>query len=111
MSEDIWGEVLSVAFKAYRDRDYQKALEYFKQAADMGDAMAYGMLGFMYKNGEGVEKDYQKAIEYYQKAADMGDAMACFNLGSMYYVGVGVEKDLQKAEEYFKKARELGVDC
>ena len=61
-------------------------------------------LGFMYNNGNGVEKNEQKAAELYKKACNGGEMNGCYNLGLMYADGNGVEKDLSKAVELFKKA-------
>ena len=54
-------------------KDYQKAIEYYKKAADLGDVVAYVNLGKIYYEGKGVKQDYQKALQYYKKAADLGD--------------------------------------
>ncbi|WP_240331046.1 tetratricopeptide repeat protein [Helicobacter suis] len=77
----------SIAKKTYQNKDYQKALEYYKKAASMGYAGAYNNLGIMYENGEGVVEDYQKALEYYKKAASMGSAEAYNNLGACMGMG------------------------
>ena len=47
------------------EQDYGKELEYFRKAADLGDAGALGYIGIMYVKGLGVEQDYGKALEYY----------------------------------------------
>lgn len=51
------------------DKDYQKAVEYFKAAADQGDPDAYFSLGTCYKEGKGVPQNLDKAKEYFQLAA------------------------------------------
>ncbi|WP_240333345.1 tetratricopeptide repeat protein [Helicobacter suis] len=65
--------------KDFEHKDYQKALAYFKKAADRGDAKAYNMLGVMYEMGKGVKKDLQKAEEYFKKACNLGYEKACEN--------------------------------
>ena len=40
-------------------KDYQKAIEDYKKAANLGDADAYAYLGAMYYKGEGVKQDYR----------------------------------------------------
>ena len=47
-----------------------------KARAEAGDANAQHKLGFMYKNGQGVEQDFKKALKWWQKAADQGDVLA-----------------------------------
>jgi TPR repeat protein len=72
----------------YRDgefglpQDYNKALELFVQAGELGHAKAYCNVGYAYANGRGVEKDKKKANHYYKLAAIGGDASARHNLGN-----------------------------
>lgn len=89
-------------------QDYQKALYYYKKAADLGLEGAYNNLGCMYGSGKGVERDYYTARRYFQKGADLGDKMACDNLGSYYENGTGGGADKYKALKYYKKACDLG---
>jgi len=42
-------------------KDYRKAAEWYRRAAEQGHAEAQGKLGLMYANGEGVTQDYQTA--------------------------------------------------
>ena len=56
--------------KAYEEGDYEKAFEYWTQAADLGNIRSLNNLGVLYENGYGVEQDYEKALEYFQLAAD-----------------------------------------
>ena len=71
----------------YRDgrygitQDYDKALELFHRAADLGYAEAYLNIGYAYINGDGVEVDEKKAIHYFELGAIGGDATARHNLG------------------------------
>jgi uncharacterized protein len=48
-------------------------MEWYRKAADQGNAYAQYNIGRLYDNGWGVEKDYTKALAWYQKAADEGD--------------------------------------
>jgi uncharacterized protein len=71
----------------YRDgsngfpQDYEKALELYHRAAELGCTKAYTIIGVAYDYGEGVEVDYKKATHYYELAAMMGHATARYNLG------------------------------
>jgi len=89
-------------------KDYLKAFEWFKKAAEQGLARAQANLGRSYRKGCGVEQDYQKAVEWYTKAAEQGDVTAQLNLGICYYNGYGVEQDYKKAVEWYTKAAEQG---
>jgi len=75
------------------EEDDLEAVEWYRKAADQGDAGAQFSLGFMYANGHGVPKDEGEAVKWYRKAADQGLAEAQYNLGAMYANGHGVPKD------------------
>ena len=73
----------------YRDgidgfpQNYNKALELWHRAGELGEAKAYTNIGFAYKYGKGVEVDEKKAKHYYELAAMQGNEVARHNLGSM----------------------------
>jgi len=89
-------------------KDYQKALYWYKKAAEQGYAKAANHLGAIYANGLGVPQNYSKAVYWYKKAAKKGFALAEFNLGYMYEYGLGVPRDYNKAKYWYKKAAEQG---
>ena len=64
-------------------KDYQKALEYYEQAATLGNPFAMNGLGLMYMKGEGVEQDLEKAREYFERAAELGSAAAKYTLQAL----------------------------
>jgi TPR repeat protein len=101
-------ELYRAGVDAESAKDYGKALEYYKLAADLGNAESMYNLGLMYHFGQGVEQDYGKALEYYQKAADLGSVEAIHNLGVMYYFGNGVEQDYSKAYDCWLRSAEQG---
>ena len=47
------------------EKDEQKAVEWYKKAAEQGYANAQSNLGWCYESGIGVGKDEQKAVEWY----------------------------------------------
>jgi TPR repeat protein len=62
-------------------QDYEKALELYHQAGELGYAKAYNNIGYAYHTGEGMERDQKKANHYYELAAMGGFATARHNLG------------------------------
>ena len=72
----------------YRDglygypQDYNKALERWHKAANLGYAEAYSCIGYAYQYGQGVEVDKKKARYYYELAAMGGDEVSRHNLGN-----------------------------
>ena len=101
-------ELIRLAKKNYRKQKYEKALEYFKEAAELGDAIAQFFTGMMYDEGVGISQDFEQAVFWYTKAAEQGDASAQCRLGRMYRDGEGVAKDREQASYWYKKAGEQG---
>ena len=58
------------------EQSYERAKEYYEQAAHLGHANAQFNLGCLYTNGQGVEQDLIKARELMAKAAAQGDEKA-----------------------------------
>ncbi|MBO5854017.1 MAG: PEGA domain-containing protein, partial [Bacteroidales bacterium] len=52
------------------DNDYEKALEYFNAAAELGHVEACVYIADCYHHGHGVEENHDLAIEWYSKAAE-----------------------------------------
>ena len=90
------------------ERDYVKAVEWYRKSAEKGYKLGQNRLAQMYKNGWGVEQDYAKAAEWFTKAAEQGMSDAQYQLGLLYQFGDGVEKDEAKAAEWYTKAAEQG---
>lgn len=86
---------------------YQQVLDLQKQAR-AGDAGAQYLLGFMYAEGQGVEKNPQEALRWYTKAANQGHVDAQLTVAMIYAEGQGVEKNQQKAVQWYTRAAEQG---
>ena len=59
----------------------RKAVELWREAAELGSIEALYNLGVSYFNGEGVEQDEAKGAEFYKKAAMQGHVQSRNNLG------------------------------
>jgi TPR repeat protein len=93
---------------AYRQGDYDAAVNEFRRLADQGDAAAQAMLGFMYTRGLGVGRDYSEARRWLESAARQGNAEGEARLGFAYYYGRGVSQDYTEAMKWIKKAADEG---
>ncbi|EJK61326.1 hypothetical protein THAOC_18212 [Thalassiosira oceanica] len=62
-------------------KDVQKAVELWKEAAEFGSIDAFYLLGNAHHLGDGVEKDAKKAAQFWSKAAMQGHAEGRHNLG------------------------------
>ena len=66
-------------------KDEAQAVNWYRKAADNGNATAMNNLAQSYKNGGcGLPKDEAQAVNWYRKAADAGNIDAMNNLGLMY---------------------------
>lgn len=97
---------LGLAFE--ETKEYEKSFEYLKQAADLGEDLAYLVLGESYELGRGVEKDYNKAFDYFSKAYDKGVKSAGYFLGEAYYYGRGTTVNYEKALQLLEEDAEKG---
>jgi len=64
-------------------QDFEKAFEFWKQAAELGSCRAHFCLGNAYVNGAGVTEDYYRAIHHFKLAAIGGHEHARYFLGLM----------------------------
>ncbi len=103
--------MLEEAHALYNGQKYQEAYTLYSQLANEGNADAQTSLGFMYQNGQAVEKDDAIAFSWYERAATQEQPYALFNLGVLYANGNGVvEENHFKAFEYFERSAKVGVD-
>ncbi len=91
-------------------QDYAKAMEYYLQAAEEGNADAQAQLGYMYQNALGVSADYAKAMEWNNRAAQQGNAQGQAQIGYLYQNGLGVTQNLDEAGRWYTRAKESGSE-
>lgn len=88
--------------------NHEKAMEYYKASAQLGNADAQAMVGYEYLIGDGVAVNYTTAFQYLKAAADQGNAYAYGKIGDIYYYGLGVEENNNTALEMYKYAADHG---
>ena len=81
--------------------DKAEGVEWYRKAAEQGNAEAQNAMGYAYDTGNGVAQDYAEAVKWYKKAAVQGNAIARRNLGHCYYKGLGVRKSLYEALHWY----------
>merc|ERR1719198_1455333 len=89
-------------------RDFAKALEYFKAAAERGNAEAQFNLGAMYIGGMGVRKAHDKALHYFTLSAHQGHTLALYNLGQMHLNGLAAPRSCPIGVQFLKAVAERG---
>lgn len=92
-----------------RQRDYEKAVYWYRKAADQGNVTAQINLAQMYAYGKGVAQDFARAAEWWKKLAEQGDSRAQSALAGLYYQGVGVTKDIARALALWGEAARQGI--
>jgi TPR repeat protein len=89
-------------------RDEAQAADWYRRAAEQGDASAQNNLGVMLANGQGVPQDDEQAVYWYRLAAEQGHALAQYNLGGMYNSGRGVARDTVRSYMWMLLAADAG---
>jgi TPR repeat protein len=84
--------------------DGDKAIKYYRMAADQGLAEAQNSLGSIYQ----AEKNYVEAKSWYERAAAQNHPTATNSLGLLYDLGLGVPQDRNKGFEFYSRAADLG---
>ena len=97
-------------------QDWDKALELWHRAAELGCASANNNIGCAYDYGNGVERDIEKGKHYYELAAIGGNVSARYNLGILeendgnmnialkhhiIAAGCGLDKSLKEIKEFY----------
>jgi len=89
--------------------DYARAVAGYKVNAEAGHAECQYQLGYMYRDGLGVDKDYAQALPWFEKAAAQGCPEAVGSLADMHITGYGgVTPSFRRARELHRRAIELG---
>lgn len=84
--------------------DNERAVHWYRAAADQGYTDGIAGLASMYAKGEGVEQDLQRARELFEQAGEAGHAGSIRVLVSAYEKGeLGVEADSAQAAYWRSK--------
>lgn len=87
---------------AYNRGDIVDAIQWYRKAAELGDAYAQSRLGYIYDKSE----ENEAAVIWYSKAAEQGYAAGQQGLAEMYMNGEGVMRDMEQGLALMKKAAE-----
>ena len=99
-------ELYEIGMSYYKGKNYESAVEYFKQASNLGNIDSKYQLGICYEYGYGVTQNYDKSYSYMLFAARYGDMYAQNTIGYYLDRGYGVEENKIKAFKWFKKSAE-----
>ena len=108
LAAQILGSAVAVAgpwedgMAAYNRGDYVPAVKVFRAMAEQGNAKAQGVLGVMYRRGEGVARNSVRAFVWLSRAASHGDVRAKAELR---------EVSQTMTPEELSKARDMTQAC
>ncbi|RIB26325.1 hypothetical protein C2G38_277178 [Gigaspora rosea] len=85
------------------EKDFGKAFEYYKQAADLDNGEGLFWTGFCYNWGIGVNKDDKEAFKHYLRSAETGYYNGIYKTAICFKFGIGIEEDKDKHKEWFNK--------
>lgn len=89
--------------------DAGKAIAYYQQGADAGDAWAMASLADVYRDGKIVPKDLKKAFGLYNEALEKGNSSVVGKLGDLYYRNsAALDLDPAKAVALYEQGAEAG---
>ena len=84
--------------------DPEKAVFWYRQAAQKGLAKAQFALAHSYATGNGLKQSYIKALPWMHQAALQGEVGAMYLLGVMHAEGLGTTIDVEQAKSWLEKA-------
>lgn len=91
--------------KYYAEGNYERAIEYYRLAAAMGNVHSISNLGYCYMYARSIEKNMSLAMAYFKIAAEQNNVDAQYKLGNIYEKGAdGVEKNEELAIYYYTLA-------
>ena len=92
------------------DASPARAVPYFQQACDGGEAMGCSKLAPMYEMGDApLTRDFAKAAALYRKSCDAGLVADCYSLGRLLKRADGIPADLARAAALFRQSCEARV--
>lgn len=97
-SQDLWEE----------NRDYKKAVELWRKAAERKHWKALINLANAYAHGEGVQRDTEQAVQILEQAMKLGIPAAYDLMGTYHMNGLGVKQDASRAYAFWQLAADMG---
>ena len=103
VSGTAWSDTAG-GLEAFKRKDYERAYQEWKAAAETGDAEAQFDLGLLYAQGLGVRRNLSEAERWYRMSARQGNAEAEYALGLLYSRGWGSPRDEADAIRWLQMA-------
>jgi TPR repeat protein len=105
--EDTENEKLFELGEKFDDNEeYDKAIEYYRLAAENGFLQAQFALADMLYLGIFVNENEEEAFKWFKLAAEKGHAESQYKIGRIYERGRVIEKNLEEAFKWYRLAAE-----
>lgn len=96
--------------EAYRKENYEKAFSSWLKSCENGNNNACDGIGFLYKDGWGVDKNIQNSMKYFEKACQNKHYESCKNLANHYYFSLDkTEENILNAFKYYYLSCEKNI--
>ena len=99
-----WGGPIEDGYNAFNQKDFQTAARNFQPLLANNNPIAQFFIGYMAREGMGVEKNPALALDLLRKSAIQNYAGAQYQLGVMYRTGTIVEKNDAEAVKWLTYA-------
>jgi hypothetical protein len=86
------------------EKDMQKAVNLYIQAAVKGHAPSQLIVAHLYSRDGILKQDYNESRKWYLEAAEQGNVLAQKKLGEIYALGVGVATNKERALKWYSEA-------
>lgn len=84
------------------EKNPQRAIDWYRKAAEQGLAAAQSRLGELIAEGRGVPEDPVRAFEFWRAAAEQGHAAGQYSLGLAYFRGAGTSENTELAKKWLR---------
>lgn len=112
VAEDVYQATesakVSGSTKHYLQANAHVRIQFWRQAAEQGDAEAMWLLGCCSEHGIEVSESADEAFKWYRRGAEKGNAIAENDVGICYLYGKGVPKDEAEAVMWLRKSAQAG---
>ena len=85
-------------------KNNHQAVRWYREAAQAGNLLAARNLGWILKDGDGVERDPAEAARWLELGARHGEPLALYGLAELYERGNGVRQDRDRAVRLYEAA-------
>lgn len=101
-------ELYELGMSYYKEKNYESAVEYFKQAVNLNNNNALRLLAWCYYSGLGVDVSMHQAYDLYMRLSNDDNGYAYFMLGEICCSNIEGNIDYNEAVYWYKKSAELG---